>query len=138
MRENHAEPHERPVLTATLTLSDAFLTGRTSTKPASILRPDGLTAPTTPGRVFPRSCSHSAFHHPCDQVIPSFNLCTRMHSNAVLCGNASGKSVQFVVKRLRQATQTFARLRKPKRPMRLLSNLSQSGLKFCIFFSSSA
>jgi len=34
-----------------LTRSDGFLTGLTLTKPASILRPDGLTAQTTPGRV---------------------------------------------------------------------------------------
>src|SRR2546427_7149561 len=108
-RENHAESHDRLPLTAWLTLSDGLLTGRTSTKPASILGPDGLTAPTTPGRVFPRSCCHSAFHHPRNRGRPSFNLGTRLHSNAVLCGNASRKSVQSVVKGLRQA---HANLRK--------------------------
>src|SRR5207253_1612810 len=78
-RENHAEPHERPALTARLTLSDAFLTGRTSTKSASTSGPDGLTASTTPGSVFPRSCSHSAFHHPCDRVI----VVQPVHSDAL-------------------------------------------------------
>ena len=53
MRENHAKP-QPPILTARLTLSDAFLTGRTSQKPASTLPPDGLTAAHRQGCPFPR------------------------------------------------------------------------------------
>jgi len=53
MRENHAKP-QPPILTARLTLSDAFLTGRMSQKPASTLPPDGLTAAHRQGCPFPR------------------------------------------------------------------------------------
>src|SRR5438552_3799784 len=49
MRENHAGSQDRHVLTGTLTLPDGFLTGRTSTRPASTLPPDGLTAPDSEG-----------------------------------------------------------------------------------------
>ena len=46
------------LLTGLLTSSDAFLTGRTLTKPVSTLAPDGLTAPD-PLKGLPASCSCS-------------------------------------------------------------------------------